>query len=185
MARNIFGEEGRRFPQRRTSNQRTKRNAALRSPMGDGEGRAFSRQNSGKTPARIRALPNLPFGFQPEHQAQIPEDIELPNAATAAQTRSKKSVRDGARANVQFDDGARVANSDDQVTFGTDGARAVGPTVQQEGIGPSQDGNAHGLGGELNNGLQPKHRNINMKSQMNIIATITTSNFISDGLEVE
>ena len=83
----------------------------------------------------------------------IPEDIELPDAATVAQTRSEKSVRNGDCANVQLDDGARVANDDDQVNIGMDGARAAGPAVQQEGIGTSQDGNAHGLGGEMNNGL--------------------------------
>ena len=155
MARNIFGEEGRRFPPRRTGRRLTKRNAALRSPFGDGEGRAFSRQNSGETPARIRALPNVPFGFQPEHQAPIPEDIELPDAAKAAQTRSEKSGRDGNRANVQFDDGARGANDDDQANIGTDGARAAGPTVQQEGTGTSKDGNAQGMGGVPNNDLGP------------------------------
>ena len=158
MARNIFGEEGRRFPPHRTSNRRTKRNAALRSPMGDGEGRAFSCQNSGKTPTQIRALPNVPFGFQPEHQVPIPEDIELPDAATAAQTRSTQSVRDGTRTNVHFGDGTRVATGDDQATLGTDGARAAGPAVQQEGVGPSQDGNAQEMGGELNNDLPPPPR---------------------------
>ena len=121
MARNIFGEEGRRFPPCRTSNRRTKHNAALCSPMGDGEGRAFSHQNSGEMPARIRALPNVPFGFQPKHQVPISKDIELPDAATAAQTRSTQSVRDGARANVQLGNGTRVATGDDQETFGTDG----------------------------------------------------------------
>ena len=115
----------------------------------------FSHQNSGETPAWIRALPNVPFGFHPEHPAPIPEDIDLPNAATAAQTRSEQSARDGAHTNIPFDSGTCVANNDDQANSGTDGARAAGPAVPHEGIGPSQDGNAHGLGGELNSGLPP------------------------------
>ena len=155
MARHIVGAEGRRFPPRRPSSRLTKRNTALRSPLGDGEGRAFSRPNSGDTPARIRALPNVPFGFPPNHPALIHKDIELPEAAPVAQTSSAKSGRDGDRVNVHPPDGACGATDDDQAHFGPAGACATGPIGQQEGVGPSRNGNGHGRGGELKNGLPP------------------------------
>ena len=147
--RHVFGGVARPFSPRRTRRQLSKRSAALRSPMGAGEGRAFSRQNNGATPARVRALPAAPFGIQPEHSATILDDIELADAATAVQTRSDHSTRDGDRATLHSDGGGNDVNDGDHVASGTEGARAAGPADQHEGISPSRDSNAHGLGGEF------------------------------------
>ena len=48
-----------------------------------------------------------------------------------------------------------MANDDDQVASGMEGAHATGLADQQEGIGPSCNNNAHGLGGKLSNGFPP------------------------------
>ena len=82
IALNIFGGVVRPFSPCRTSSRLTKHSAKLRSPMGDGEGRVFSHQNSGETPAQITGLPSAPFEFQPEQQTPILEDIELFDTAT-------------------------------------------------------------------------------------------------------
>ena len=147
--RHVFGGVARPFSPRRTRRRLSKRSAALRSPMGAGEGRAFSRQNNGATPARVRALPAAPFGIQPEHSATILDDIELADAATAVQTRSDHSTREGDRAILHSDGGGNDANDGDHVASRTEGARAAGPADQHEGISPSRDSNAHGLGGEF------------------------------------